>query len=222
MRTVDIASDAYSDGNSRRFAMNRSILFTLVACPVLAFGQGRPVDDIDYGYFALGYLDTSTDVIAGTTATEFDGSGFSIDGSLELRDHIHAFLSYTSNEFDATPDATIGTRWGGLGTHWSVHNKVSVYGRLGFVNGDGYDGSFLEGGVRWVPADGYELRGGFQHVDPDIAGVDSDTGVFIAGDLMLTGVTALTATFASKDNSQEIGIGVRFYFGDENSRRLNR
>ena len=188
--------------------MKRMLIVPLLLCPLFATAQQQSVDPADYGWFELGYLDFS-DEIAGT---DFDGTGFSIDGSLELRDHVHAFLTFRNAEYDVTPNDDSGIRWGGLGTHWQVADQVSVFGRLGFLNGDGDDGFFASGGVRYIPADGWEIRGGFRHFGWDIA--DSATGGFVAGDMRLTDVAALIFSYESIEDTDTITVGMRFYFGD--------
>lgn len=191
--------------------MKRLLVLPLLLSPVLVAAQDTFEAEFDYGYFQLGYLDFSSDVTVGGVTTDLDGTGFSIDGSLELRNHIHAFISFRNTELDSTPNADVGTRWGGIGTHWQVADTLSVFGRLGFLDGEGDDGGFASGGVRWVPGDGWEVRGGFRHFGWDIG--ESDTGGFIEGDMWLTDVAALMASYESVDAADTITIGMRFYFG---------
>jgi hypothetical protein len=188
--------------------MKRMLVLPLLLCPVFASAQEGQVADIDYGYFELGYFDFTDEI----GVLEFDGTGFSIDGSLELRNHVHAFLSFRNYEYDADPNEDSGIRWGGLGTHWQVADRVSVFGRVGFLNGDGDDGYFASGGVRYVPADGWEVRGGVRSFGWDIA--DSASGGFVAGDMWLTDVAVLTFSFESIEDTDTTSIGMRFYFGD--------
>jgi hypothetical protein len=200
--------------------MKRLLVLPLLLCPLFAAAQNQPRADFDYGYFQLGYLDFSSDVTVGGTTVDLDGTGFSIDGSLELRDHVHAFLTFRNTELDSTPDADVGTRWGGIGTHWQVADKVSVFGRAGFLDGEGDDGYFASGGVRYIPADGWEVRGGFRHFGWDI--IESDTGGFVEGDMWLTDVAALMFSYESVDAADTFTIGMRFYFGNSNSAMRRR
>lgn len=190
--------------------MKRLLVLPVLLCPVFSLAQERSAAEINYGYFQLGYLDFSSDVLVSGSTVDLDGTGFSIDGSLELREHVHAFITFRNTEFDSTPDSDVGTRWGGLGTHWQVADQLSVFGRVGFLDGEGDDGYFASGGVRYVPADGWEVRGGFRHFGWDIA--ETDTGGFVEGDMWLTDVAALMFSYESTDAADTFTIGMRFYF----------
>ena len=200
--------------------MKRLLVLPLLLCPLFASAQDQSRAEFDYGYFQLGYLDFSSDVTVGGSTVDLDGTGFSIDGSLELREHVHAFITFRNTEFDSTPEADVGTRWGGIGTHWQVADKVSVFGRAGFLDGEGDDGYFASGGVRYIPADGWEVRGGFRHFGWDI--IESDTGAFVEGDMWLTDVAALMFSYESVDAADTFTIGMRFYFGNSNSSMRRR
>lgn len=192
--------------------MKRMLVLPLILGPALAAAQEQPAAEIDYGYFEISYFDVSADVDVGGQIVESDGDGFWLDGSIELRDHIHAFVTYRNAKYDDAPEDNIGTRWGGLGTHWQVGSRLSVFGRLGFVNGEGDDGYYASAGVRYVPADGWEIRGGVRQFGWD--DTEDATGGFIAGDLWLTDVAALTFNFESVEDSDLIAVGMRFYFGN--------
>lgn len=199
--------------------MKRLLVLPLLLCPIFAPAQEQAAD-FDYGYFQLGYLDFSSDVTVGGTTADLDGTGFSIDGSLALREHVHAFLTFRNTELDSTPNSDVGSRWGGLGTHWQVADRVSVFGRVGFLDGEGDDGIFASGGVRYSPADGWEIRGGFRHFGWD--NWETDTGAFVEGDMWLTDVAALMFAFESVDAADTITIGMRFYFGNSTGMMLGR
>jgi len=192
--------------------MKRMLVLPLLLCPVFALAQEQTPEEFNYGYFQIGYLDFSQDVSILGTSLDLDGTGFSIDGSLELREHVHAFLSFRNTELDSTPNIDVGARWGGLGTQWQVADRISVFGRAGFLDGEGDDGYFASGGVRYIPADGWEVRGGFRHFGWDIA--SSDTAGFVEGEMWLTDVAALMFGYESFDEADTINIAMRFYFGD--------
>ena len=192
--------------------MKRTLVLSLILGPALAVAQERPAAEIDYGYFEISYLDVSTDIDVGGQSVDSDGNGFSLDGSIELRDHIHAFVSYRNVEYDDTPDEKFDMRWGGLGTHWQAGSRLSLFGRLGFLSGEGDDGYFASAGVRYVPGDGWEIRGGVRQFGWDEA--DSASGGFIAGDLFLTDIAALTFSLESVEDSDSMTAGIRFYFGN--------
>lgn len=192
--------------------MKRMLVLPLLLCPLFAPAQEQMPEEFNYGYFQIGYLDFSSDVTILGTSLDLDGTGFSIDGSLELREHVHAFISFRNTELDSTPNSDVGTRWGGLGTQWQVADRISVFGRGGFLDGEGDDGYFASGGVRYIPADGWEVRGGFRHFGWDIA--PSDTAGFVEGEMWLTDVAALMFGYESFDDADTINVAMRFYFGD--------
>jgi hypothetical protein len=96
-----------------------------------------------------------------------------------------------------------------------------VYGRFGFMDQDldfgtgnfEDDGILVTAGVRYMPVPGWEIRGGVDYVDLDLAG--SDTAASIASDLFVTDVVALTLKLQSSDDADTIALGARFYFGNE-------
>ena len=187
----------------------------LLALPLVVAAQP---DDINYLYLELGYGQTELDV----AGPDIEGNGLSLEGSVPIREHIHVFGGYGALEFDGIADADSVEKLFGVGTNFSFFDeKLSVYGRLGFIDADidigagnvEDDGLFASGGVRYMPLPGWEIRGGFEHVDLDLAG--SDTAAVIGSDLFVTDVVALTIKLKDNDDASSIAIGARFYFGNE-------
>ena len=189
----------------------------LLALPLCAAAQP---DQADYLYLDLGYGKTETDVPGG----DVDGNGLGFEVSVPVREHIHLVGGYAASELEDNADADSVEKYFGVGTHWSLAPKLSVYGQGGVVDLDidlglgsvTDDGLFLSGGVRYMPTAGWEVRGGFDYFDLDV--LDTDTTLFIATDLFLTDVVALTARISGNDDTTGITIGARFYFGNETRR----
>jgi hypothetical protein len=190
------------------------ILFSL---PLLAAAQP---EQADYLYLDLGYGKSETDVPGG----DVEGNGLGFEVSVPVREHIHLVGGYAASELDDNADADSVEKYFGVGTQWSLARKLSVYGQAGVIDldldvGAGNledDGLFLSGGVRFMPTAGWEIRGGFDYVDLDV--LDTDTSLFVATDLFLTDVVALTARITGNDDTTALTIGGRFYFGNEQAR----
>jgi hypothetical protein len=190
------------------------VLPTLLTLPLLAAAQP---DQIDYLYLDLGYAKTETDTPAG----DVDGSGLGFEVSVPVRDHVHLVGGYAATELDDNADADGVEKYFGVGTQWAFARKFSVYGQAGFIDLDldlglgtvEDDGVFLSGGIRYMPAAGWEVRGGADYFDLDI--LDTDATLFVATDLFLTDVVTLTARLSGNDDSTALSIGARFYFGNE-------
>jgi hypothetical protein len=189
----------------------------LLTLPLLAAAQP---DQVDYLYLDLGYGETETDVPGG----DVEANGLSFEVSIPVRDHIHLVGGYGASELEDNADADGVEKYFGVGTDWAWR-KFSVYGQLGFIDldvdlGAGTaedDGLFLVGGIRYMPTAGWEIRGGAEYLDLDIS--DTDTSVFIATDLFVTDVVALTLRLSGNDDMTGVTIGGRFYFGNETLHR---
>lgn len=189
----------------------------LLALPLVATAQP---DQINYQYLEIAYDRTEYDVAVG----DLESTGFGIEGFMPIRDHIHLFAGYGAFEFDDVDNADSTQKIFGVGTNFPFfEEKLSVYGRLGFLDRDvdsGFgnfedDGILVMAGVRYMPVPGWEIRGGVDYVDLDLAG--SDTAATIASDLFVTDVVALTLKLQSGDDADTITLGARFYFGNEPS-----
>ena len=196
----------------------------LLALPLAAVAQP---DEINYLYLELGLEQTRFDV----PGSDIEADGPSIEGSVPIREHIHLFGGYGASEFDDIPDADGIQKYAGIGTHFGIGQKLSVFGRLGFIEADRDiglgtvedDGVLVSGGVRYMPVPGWEIRGGFDYIDLNLDLGDSETFGRIGSDLFLTDVVALTVDLTLNDDANSIFLGARFYFGNERpTSRLSR
>src|SRR5690606_37924758 len=109
----------------------------------------------------------------------------------------------------------------GIGTHWDLTQKLSVFGRLAYTDVDldlgagnfGDDGATVSGGVRYMIGDGWEVRGGADYVSLDDGG--SDTFFTIGGNFFITDVVALSLDFEERDDTTTALVGLRFYWDND-------
>jgi hypothetical protein len=182
--------------------------------PSIGFTQTDD-DTINYSFFSAGVLISELDVPGG----ELDASGYGAILSFEVRDHFHLFGMYESLELDDFSNVTASDRVVGLGTHFDLGEKLSLFGRLGYINvraDDGFvdfedDGAVAMAGVRLAPGGGFGLRAGVTHVQFDESGDETD---FTAGaDLFLTESVALSVDGTYEEDAISLLIGGRLYFG---------
>lgn len=201
--------------------MNRSIGGALALVAAGFVTSAAQAQEIDYGYFEIGYTQSEFDDPGG----DLEANGPKFEFSYSLRDHVHGFASYEKSEFD---DAEVegSRRVAGFGTHFDVLETLGTYGRFGIINADvsllgtpaSDDGVFIAGGVRYRPREGFEIRGGFEHVDFDDSG--SDTNAFFGADLYLSDIAVLAFGARDEDGGDTLSVGLRFYFRqDDNGRR---
>lgn len=192
----------------------KRILLLLLLAPAIGQAQSS-IDDLSYSWLRVGYILGELDV----PGDNVDLGGLSVDGSVEVRDHLLLFASYDSQELDDFPNVTMQQRTVGIGVHFDLGNRLSLFGQLGYydigvndnvVSADD-DGARAIAGVRLMPWSGFEIRGGVDHLELDTSG--GDTGVFVGGDLWLTDQFALTADVTSRDDSISALFGGRIYFG---------
>jgi opacity protein-like surface antigen len=189
----------------------------LLALPLVAAAQP---DEIQYLYVDLSYGTSDTDLPGGSV----DADGLSLEVSVPVRDSLYLVGGISASELEDDADASSTERYFGLGAHYDFSSTLSVYGQAGFIDldldvGAGNledDGLFVSGGVRYMPSAGWEVRGGVDYVDLDV--VDSDTSVFVATDLFLTDVVTLTLRLSGNDDTTQINLGGRFYFGNDSAR----
>jgi hypothetical protein len=193
--------------------MKRMFLLLILVAPSIGWAQ-MSADEISYSWIRVGWLMADFDA----PGDDLDASGVSIDGSVEIRRNMHMFAAYDSLELDDF-DVASQQRTFGIGAHFDIAKRISVFGQLGYVD-IGADAGFASGdddgaraivGIRAMPWSGFELRGGVDHVELDVAG--GDTGGFVGADLYLTDQAALTAEFTLRDDSQSLFFGGRIFFG---------
>lgn len=201
---------------------------TLLATAMLAVGApltaAAQTDEISYDYLELSYASTEADIGPGN----IDGSALALEGSVEIRKHIHLAASLFRGEADDLPNTDELTKTFGIGAHFRPGDRWSPWGQIGFIDVDvdvenvnaSDDGFYASGGVRYVPARGYEIRAGAMYYDLDDGG--DDTIVTVAGDIALTEVVALTLSYSEGDNSEALAVGLRFYFGKNPPRGFRR
>lgn len=201
---------------------------TLLAAAALAVGTpltaAAQTEDISYDFVEFSYATTETDV----ADVEIDGNALDFEGSVEIRKNIHLAASIFRGEADDLPDTDELTKTFGIGAHFRPGDRWSPWGELGFIDVDvdvqnvnaSDDGFYASGGVRFVPARGYEIRAGAMRYELD-EGAD-DTIVSVAGDISLTDVTTLTLSYSEADDSEALAVGLRFYFGKNPPRGFRR
>lgn len=201
---------------------------TLLAAAMLAVGApltaAAQTDEISYDYVELAYATTETDIGPGN----IDGNALDFDASVEIRKNIHIAASIFRGEADDLPNTDELTKSFGIGAHFRPGERWSPWGQIGFIDVDvdvqnvnaSDDGLYAAGGVRFVPARGYEIRASAMYYDLDDGG--DDTIVTVAGDIALTDVAALTLSYSEGDNAEALAVGLRFYFGKNPPRGFRR
>jgi hypothetical protein len=193
--------------------MRRIALLPLLLLPALAFAEPS-TDQSSYHYLSLGLTDTSFDV----PGPDLEGNGFALEFSAVARDHVHLFGGYEAFEFDDAGDTNGQRRVFGVGTHFSLTNRLSVFGRFGYIDTDvdlgagniDDDGGLVSAGLRYSIADAWEIRGGADYTSLDQAG--STTSFTLGGDMFITDAIAVSLDAADRDDSTLLVLGLRFYF----------
>ncbi|HEX5419007.1 MAG TPA: outer membrane beta-barrel protein [Gammaproteobacteria bacterium] len=197
--------------------MRTITLLLLLSAPALAFAQ-TSADEVSYHYLSLGLSKVNYDV----PGPNLEGSGLSLEYSVEARKHIHLFAAYDAFDFDDAGSADGDRRAFGVGTQFAPAQRFSIYGRVGYLDQDidvgagnvDDDGGLLEAGLRYEIGQGWEIRGAAQQVFLDKAG--NDTYFKIGGDLRLTDAIALSLDANDRDGSTAVVLGLRFYFDKQN------
>jgi hypothetical protein len=201
----------------------KRLIMLAVLLPMSAMAQ-PVVDEVDYHYLEMGYLFTDRDVPGG----DADGRGPGrFEYSFPIRNHLHLFAGTEAVTYKDIPPDTSGksrSKTFGFGTHFNLTSSLSVYGRFAYTDLDlnlgagtvSDDGAVVSGGVRYMPAPGYEIRGGASYRNLDKAG--SDTRVFVGGDIFLTDIIAITLDLNVGDDENLLFVGGRFYFGTAGNR----
>lgn len=181
-----------------------------------AAGMAQDDQDIRYSWFGAAHVSAEIDAPGG----DLDASGWNFDASFAVRKHIHLFGSYQGLELDDFEDADTSEKTFGIGAHFDVIDRLSFFGRLGFIDvtaDNGLDTAEDDGlramaGVRFMPWGGFEFRGGVDYIDLDDSG--DDTGGFIGADIWLTDGISLTGDFQFHEDNYSILFGGRLYFGE--------
>lgn len=181
-----------------------------------AAGLAQDDQDIRYSWFGVGHVSAEIDA----PGANLDASGWNFDASFAVREHIHLFGSYQGRELDDFEDFETSEKTFGIGVHFDIIDKLSLFGRVGFVDfsaDDGVtsiedDGGRVIAGVRFMPWGGFEFRGGVDYLDLDASG--DDTGGFIGADIWLADGISLTGDYQFHDDDQSIVFGGRLYFGE--------
>jgi len=201
---------------------------TLLAAATLAVGMpltaAAQTEEISYDFVEFSYASTEADI----GDVDIDGKAVDFEASFEIRKNIHLAASLFRGEADDLPDTDELTKTFGIGAHFKPGDRWSPWGQIGFIDVDvdvqnvnaSDDGFYASGGVRFVPARGYEIRAGAMYYELD-EGAD-DTIVSVAGDISLTDVVALTLSYSEGDNSEALAVGFRFYFGKNAPRGFRR
>jgi hypothetical protein len=188
--------------------MLRSTLFITL----LAFSAAADAEGFDYNWlgFGVGLIEFDD--------SNIDGSTLGIDGSFAFREDFHAFASYTTGDLDFGIDTTSFNI--GVGYNTALSHVVDAYARLsyeyvdtdapGFGSEDEHGFGFAVG-MRFEPAERFELEGAIEYVDL------SDSGDETA--LVLGGLYSFTPQFAAGlfgawgDDATAYTLQGRFYWG---------
>lgn len=197
-------------------------MLPLLLLPALGFAQAN-VDEISYHYLELGFVDVDLDA----PGADLEGDGASFEYSVDVRDHVHLFAGYESFDIEGVDAAAASVEGDstrklfGIGTHWDLTGRLSVFGRVAYTDvaldlgagNVGDDGAALIGGARYMFGNGWEIRGGAEYVNLDDGG--SDTFLTIGGNLFLTDVVALSLDIDDRDGTTAALLGLRFYFDND-------
>jgi hypothetical protein len=203
--------------------MRRIALLPLLLLPGLALAEPR-TDQSSYHYLSVGLTDTTFDV----PGPDLKGNGFALEFSAVAREHVHLFGGYEAFDFDDAGDADGERRMFGVGTHFGLTDRLSVFGRFGYVDTDvdlgagnvDDDGGILSAGLRYSIAEAWEIRGGAEYMSLDQAG--SSTSFTLGGDMFITDAVAVSLDASDRDDSTVLVLGLRFYFDKQVLRGRHR
>lgn len=195
----------------------RRLLALLAFLPAAALAQETSVS---YNYFGVGYA--RVEIEDDFLDESFDFAGYSIEGSVTVRDHFHLF-GMIADIGDDEPGIDIDNLdlLAGIGTHFEPLEGFSVFGRLGVVKSsiddsiDSFDdeGYYLAAGVRYMPIDWVELRAGVERIEYD--DFDDGRASMFGADLYVTNVVALALEYRKHRDADAVTLGFRFYPGKE-------
>lgn len=193
--------------------MKRIGVSALLWLPAVASAQTAVTEAPSYHYFEVGWVEADFDV----PGQDLEGDGYRLEYTVDIRDHVHLFGSYETLDIDVV-DGDSARKLLGVGANFAPTERLSIFGRFGFIDVDfdpgtgnvGDDGAVAIGGVRYRLPGGWEVRAGAEYVELDEGG--SDTFATIGGDLFLTDVAALTLDIADRDETTTAMLGLRFYF----------
>jgi len=186
-------------------------------------GNSLAADGPRYTYAGLGYVNLDFDEVNGVGA---DGDGWYLDGSVAVADMVHLFASYADADIDVDDfgfgeiSADYSQIVAGLGVNFALSDTVDLVGRVAYIRADvealGFeedeDGYGLAAGVRAMVLPPLELNAGISY--SDLGGDDGDdTSVGIGAVYNFTHMFAVTAGAGFADDTQDVSLGVRLYFG---------
>ncbi|HEU4618571.1 MAG TPA: outer membrane beta-barrel protein [Gammaproteobacteria bacterium] len=195
--------------------MRRISLLPLLFAPAIAFAQPESSSEQSrYHYLSVGLTDVRHDV----PGPDLKGNGLAIDFSVVARKHVHLFGGYEAFDFDNVPDADGERRTFGVGTHFGLTDRLSVYGRFGYIDTDlnlgagsvDDDGGIVAAGLRYTIGNGWEIRGGGEYTNLDQAG--SSSSFSLGGDMFITDAVTVSLDATDRDDSSLLVLGLRFYF----------
>jgi len=186
-----------------------AVLFaTCLAAPAMA-------DSPSYNYIQAGYQSIDIGLGAGI---DVDGDGYGVGGSFEIGDHMFAFASYATANFDLGVD--LNQLQAGLGYRVGLTGNTDFFASLAYVDveveASGFGSTDDSGfgatiGVRSNVSDLIELFGEIAYVDLG----SGDNGTATGGGIWfnLTDSFALGLGAAFDDDVTSYGASARLYFG---------
>lgn len=192
----------------------KRILMALVLVPSVGLAQSD--GELRYTWIQLAHTMSVVEV----PGDDLDLSGWDFDVSFAVRDVLHLFAEYETWELDDFDQVNGNEKTFGIGAHFTVAERFSLFGRVGYIDvtaEDGFDnfsddGIRAIGGARIMPIPGVELRGGVDYVDLDLSG--DDTATFAGAEIWLADGIALNADVELYEDGETYRVGGRIYFGD--------
>ncbi len=139
--------------------------------------------DLSYNFVRLDFVNMEID--AG--ATDVDGDGFDLQGSLVVSPKFHVFGGYQDLDFDPSGDLSVIELGGGY--RHSFSSKTDFVATLSYMDAEigsiDDDGLSLSAGVRHLFNDNFEVSGRVNYIDVFDNVIDYDTSLEIRGDYFL-------------------------------------
>ena len=167
--------------------------------------------DLSYNFVRLDFVNMEID--AG--ATDVDGDGFDLQGSLAVSPKFHVFAGYEDIGFDQSVDLSVMELGGGY--RHSFSSKTDFVATLSYMDGEfdvpGFgsvddDGLGLSAGVRHLITDNFEFSGRLNYMDV----FDFDTSLEVRGDYYLFDHWVVGAGLEFGDDVTTWLIGGRYNF----------
>jgi hypothetical protein len=179
----------------------------LAALPLAAAAQ---TSDFDYNWVEGGYQTIELDGFGS------DGEGFFVGGSFHVIEPLLLTADYDYADFGGVEADTLEL---GVGVPLPVRPGVDAVVRGGYVDAEldtrfgdfDDDGLFASAGVRWMASPQVELNGAVAYRDLDESG--DDVAFQLGGLVSVTPRLAVQATLEVVDDTDTIGLGLRYYLG---------